>query len=57
MITAKTGLLLDSYFSGTKIKWLLDNVAGAREKAARGQLRFGTVDSFFALASDRRQGA
>jgi len=46
MITAKTGLLLDSYFSGTKIKWLLDHVAGARERAARGELRFGTVDSF-----------
>lgn len=46
MITAKTGLLLDSYFSGTKIKWLLDNVAGAKESAAKGQLRFGTVDSF-----------
>ncbi len=46
MITAKTGLLLDSYFSGTKIKWLLDNVAGAREKAASGKLRFGTVDTF-----------
>lgn len=46
MITAKTGLLLDSYFSGTKIKWLLDNVPGAREKAVSGRLRFGTVDSF-----------
>ena len=46
MITAKTGLLLDSYFSGTKIKWLLDNVAGARKKAASGKLRFGTVDTF-----------
>jgi len=46
MITARTGLLLDSYFSGTKIKWLLDNVPGAREKAADGKLRFGTVDSF-----------
>jgi glycerol kinase len=46
MITAKTGLLLDSYFSGTKIKWLLDNVAGAREMAASGKLRFGTVDTF-----------
>ncbi len=46
MITAKTGLLLDSYFSGTKIKWLLDNVPGAREKAIHGRLRFGTVDSF-----------
>ncbi|MGB3212075.1 MAG: glycerol kinase GlpK [Desulforhopalus sp.] len=46
MITAKTGLLLDSYFSGTKIKWLLDNVAGARERATTGNLCFGTVDSF-----------
>jgi glycerol kinase len=46
MITAKTGLLLDSYFSGTKVKWLLDNVAGAREKAENGKLRFGTIDSF-----------
>jgi glycerol kinase len=46
VITAKTGLLLDSYFSGTKVKWLLDNVAGAREKAANGKLRFGTIDSF-----------
>ena len=46
MVTAKTGLLLDSYFSGTKIKWLLDNVARAREKAQKGQLRFGTIDSF-----------
>jgi glycerol kinase len=46
MITANTGLLLDSYFSGTNIKCILDNVAGAREKANRGQLRFGTVDSF-----------
>lgn len=46
MITAKTGLLLDSYFSGTKIKWILDNVAGAREKANSGTLRFGTIDSF-----------
>lgn len=46
MITAKTGLLLDSYFSGTKIKWLLDNVPGARERAVSGTLRFGTVDTF-----------
>ncbi len=46
LITAKTGLLLDSYFSGTKIKWLLDNVPGAREKANNGSLRFGTVDTF-----------
>jgi glycerol kinase len=46
MITAKTGLLLDSYFSGTKIKWLLDHVEGARQKALAGKLRFGTVDTF-----------
>lgn len=46
MITEKTGLLLDSYFSGTKIKWILDNVEGAREKAEAGKLLFGTVDSF-----------
>lgn len=46
MITDKTGLLLDSYFSGTKIKWLLDNVEGARAKAEAGELLFGTVDTF-----------
>jgi glycerol kinase len=45
-LTAKTGLLLDPYFSGTKLAWLLDNVADARERAARGQLAFGTVDSY-----------
>ncbi|TVO70469.1 glycerol kinase GlpK [Sedimenticola selenatireducens] len=42
----KTGLLLDPYFSGTKIAWILDNVAGARDKANQGDLAFGTVDSF-----------
>lgn len=46
MITDKTGLLLDSYFSGTKIKWILDNVSGAREKAKAGKLLFGTIDTF-----------
>lgn len=46
MIKAKTGLLLDAYFSGTKITWLLDNVEGAREKAQAGKLAFGTVDTF-----------
>ncbi|PIE64096.1 MAG: glycerol kinase [Desulfobacterales bacterium] len=46
MITAKTGLLLDSYFSGTKIKWLLDTVPGARKRAERGELLFGTIDTF-----------
>ena len=46
MVTATTGLLLDPYFSGTKLKWLLDNVDGARVKAEQGVLLFGTVDSF-----------
>ena len=46
IIKEKTGLLLDAYFSGTKIKWILDNVAGAREKAEDGKLLFGTVDSW-----------
>lgn len=41
-----TGLVIDAYFSGTKIKWLLDEVPGAREKAERGKLRFGTIDSW-----------
>lgn len=45
-VTAKTGLLLDPYFSGTKVKWLLDTIPGARERAARGELAFGTIDSF-----------
>lgn len=44
--TTKTGLLLDPYFSGTKIKWILDNVAGARQSAEKGELAFGTMDSF-----------
>jgi glycerol kinase len=46
LIQSRTGLLIDSYFSATKIKWLLDNVAGAREQAQRGELAFGTVDSW-----------
>lgn len=41
-----TGLVTDAYFSGTKVKWLLDNVDGARERAAGGELAFGTIDSF-----------
>ncbi|MDD2881270.1 MAG: glycerol kinase GlpK [Rhodoferax sp.] len=45
-IQAKTGLLLDAYFSGTKLKWILDNVSGARQQAAQGDLLFGTVDSW-----------
>ncbi len=46
MITARTGLLLDPYFSATKIKWILDHVKDARERAARGRLLCGTVDSY-----------
>ncbi|MDJ0630946.1 MAG: glycerol kinase GlpK [Rhodobacter sp.] len=46
MVTAATGLLLDPYFSGTKLKWILDHVEGARDRAARGELLFGTVDSY-----------
>ena len=46
IINQKTGLLLDPYFSATKISWILDNVEGAREKALKGHLRFGTVDTF-----------
>ena len=42
----KTGLLIDAYFSGTKIKWILDNVPGARERAERGELLFGNVDTW-----------
>ncbi len=45
-IQAKTGLVTDAYFSGTKVKWILDNVEGARDKAQRGELCFGTVDSW-----------
>jgi glycerol kinase len=46
MVQARTGLLLDPYFSATKIQWLLDTIPGARERAARGELAAGTVDSF-----------
>lgn len=46
MIAEKTGLVIDAYFSATKLKWLLDHVTGARERAARGELAFGTVDSW-----------
>ena len=45
-VTEKTGLLIDAYFSGTKLKWLLDNVPGLRRRAERGELRAGTVDSW-----------
>ena len=46
MIKEKTGLVPDAYFSGSKIKWLLDNVPGARERANKGELAFGTIDSW-----------
>ena len=46
MVRAKTGLLIDPYFPATKIAWILDNVAGARERAEAGKLAFGTVDSW-----------
>ncbi|MEW5946105.1 MAG: glycerol kinase GlpK [bacterium] len=42
----KTGLVIDAYFSGTKVKWILDNVPGARRRAAKGELLFGTIDSW-----------
>jgi glycerol kinase len=48
MFRARTGLLLDPYFSGTKLEWLLDHVDGARARAERGEWIFGTVDSFLA---------
>jgi glycerol kinase len=46
LIQRKTGLVLDAYFSGTKLAWLLDNIPGARARAARGELCFGTIDSW-----------
>ena len=46
MIREKTGLLIDAYFSGTKLKWILDNVDGAREKAEAGKLLFGTIETW-----------
>lgn len=46
LIKQKTGLVVDAYFSGTKIKWILDNVPGARDKANKGELAFGTIDTW-----------
>ena len=46
LVRARTGLLVDPYFSATKIAWMLENVSGARERAERGELAFGTIDSF-----------
>ena len=48
MIQKKTGLIIDAYFSATKLKWILDNVPGARDKASNGELAFGTVDTWLA---------
>ena len=45
-VRATTGLLIDAYFSGTKLRWMLDNVPGARERAERGDLLFGTIDTW-----------
>ena len=45
-VTARTGLLLDPYFSATKVKWILDHVDGARDRAKKGELLFGTVDTW-----------
>ena len=46
VIQEKTGLIIDAYFSATKLKWILDNVSGARQKAEKGELAFGTIDSW-----------
>ena len=46
LFTSRTGLVLDAYFSGTKLRWILDNVAGARAQAEAGELAFGTIDSW-----------
>ena len=54
-IREKTGLIIDAYFSGTKINWILDHVEGAREKAKAGKLRFGTVDSWLVWQLTRGQ--
>ncbi len=55
MIREKTGLIVDAYFSGTKVKWILDNVPGARRRAQEGKLRFGTVDSWLVWNLTRGQ--
>jgi len=55
MIQEKTGLIIDAYFSATKVKWILDHVDGARNKALRGELAFGTVDSWLIWQLTRGQ--
>jgi glycerol kinase len=54
-VKTQTGLVIDSYFSGTKIKWILDNVPGAREKADRGELAFGTIDTWLIWNMTKRK--
>ena len=51
----KTGLVIDAYFSATKVKWILDNVDGAREKAEEGRLLFGTVETWLIWRTDERE--
>ena len=55
-VSEKTGLVLDPYFSATKVKWILDNVEGAKERAQKGELAFGTVDSYliFKLTKEKK---
>ena len=57
LVRQKTGLVIDAYFSGTKIAWILENVPGARERAERGELAFGTVDTWLHLEAHRRPRA
>ena len=54
-IRSKTGLIIDAYFSATKVRWILDNVEGARQKAEEGKLRFGTVDTWLVWMLTRGQ--
>ena len=56
MVLAKTGLRIDPYFSGTKLRWILDHVPQARAMAERGELAFGTIDSWliFQLTGHQR---
>ena len=55
VVRQKTGLLVDPYFSATGISWILENVPGAREKAGKGELRFGTIDSWLIWKLNKRQ--
>ncbi|MEE9408095.1 MAG: glycerol kinase GlpK [Polaribacter sp.] len=55
MIQEKTGLVIDSYFSGTKVKWILDNVEGVRERAEKGDLLLGTIDSWLVWNFSKKQ--